>query len=263
MKIAWASWDLVWEDKEANFSYTRKYAISAANQGSELLVLPEMFSTGFSFEVDRIAESCNERTHSFLKHLAIDAKIAILGGYALKRGEKVYNVVFLFDKDGQVTGPYAKIHPFSAGGETERFSGGDNLFVVPFKEFIICPFICYDIRFPELFIAAIESKAEFFIIPANWPKTRRDHWKTLLTARAIETQSFVLGVNRIGAGGGLEYSGDSMLISPDGSIILSSGNIEGVFSIDISREMLDTWRERFPAINDKRPEVYRTWGIWT
>ena len=262
MRISWAVWDIFWEDKEANFKVVREFALQAKKQEAELMVLPEMFATGFTVAVDRVGEEVNAKTYPFLKNLAIDTKIAILGGFAERQGDRVYNVVYLFDADGSVTGPYAKIHPFRYGGEAERFTGGENLLVFPFRDFIICPLICYDLRFPELFLAAVNMNAELFIIPANWPSQRKGHWKTLLKARAIETQSFVLGVNRIGSAEGIDYNGDSMLIAPDGSVLFKSGNIAGLFTVEIDRELLDTWRSRFPALMDKRPEVYRNLGVW-
>jgi predicted amidohydrolase len=151
---------------------------------------------------------------------------------------------------------YAKIHPFSYAGEHEHYCAGERVVTADVEGLRVTPFVCYDLRFPEPFrLAAAET--DLFAVVANWPEERREHWRTLLRARAIENQAFVAGVNRVGDGGRLHYAGDSAAISPLGEILAEGGDREKVLFAEVEPTAVQRLRSRFPALNDRRPTAYR------
>jgi predicted amidohydrolase len=157
--------------------------------------------------------------------------------------------------EGAVT-RYAKIHPFSFGGEHLHYAGGDRVVTVSVDGVRVTPLVCYDLRFPEPFRVAA-SDTDLFVVVANWPDQRREHWKTLLRARAIENQAFVAGVNRVGDGDGLHYAGDSAAIAPLGETLAEGDDKERVLIADIEPEKGAKLRARFPALEDRRSEAYK------
>jgi predicted amidohydrolase len=157
--------------------------------------------------------------------------------------------------NGSVT-KYAKIHPFTFGGEDRVYTGGDRIVTVEVEGVRVTPFVCYDLRFPEPFrLAAADT--DLFAVVANWPEARREHWRTLLRARAIENLCYVAGVNRAGEGGGLRYAGDSAVISPWGVTLMEGGPSEAVLLCDVDPEAVRQARAKFPALSDRRPDAYR------
>jgi predicted amidohydrolase len=165
------------------------------------------------------------------------------------------NMALLAAPDGRVT-RYAKIHPFTFGGEHKVYAGGDRVLTARVGDLAVTPFVCYDLRFPEPFRLAAPD-TDLFAVVANWPDARREAWRTLLRARAIENLCFVAGVNRAGEGGGLRYAGDSALISPWGEIIAEAGPGETVLVGDVDPAAVRDARAKFPALADRRPEAYR------
>jgi len=157
--------------------------------------------------------------------------------------------------DGSVA-RYAKIHPFSYGGEHLHYAPGDRVVTVEIDGVRVTPFVCYDLRFPEPFRAAA-AETDLYVVVANWPELRREHWKTLLRARAIENQAYVAGVNRVGDGDGLHYAGDSAAVSPLGETLAEGDEQERVLLADVEPEEVAKLRARFPALEDRRPEAYR------
>ncbi len=157
--------------------------------------------------------------------------------------------------DGSVV-RYAKIHPFSYGGEHRVYAAGDRVVTAEIDGVRVTPFVCYDLRFPEPFrIAAADT--DLFVVVANWPDQRREHWRALLRARAIENQAYVIGVNRAGDGNGLHYAGDSAAIGPLGETIVEADEREQTLFCDVDPEVVKKLRARFPALEDRRPEAYR------
>ncbi|HWZ84765.1 MAG TPA: carbon-nitrogen family hydrolase [Thermoanaerobaculia bacterium] len=255
MKIALVQMDLAWEDVAENHRRARTHLEEAARLGARLALLPEMFCTGFSMEAEKIAQPAGGPSETFLRATARELGISILASIPEAGVPRPRNMAILAGPDGSVE-RYAKIHPFSFGGEDRVYSGGDRIVTVPVDGVRVTPFVCYDLRFPEPFrLAAADT--DLFALVANWPEARRDHWRTLLRARAIENLCYVAGVNRVGAGGGLRYAGDSAVISPWGEVLVE-GSAEGaVLVCDVDPVIVRDARSKFPALADRRPDAYR------
>jgi predicted amidohydrolase len=164
-------------------------------------------------------------------------------------------MALLVSPQGAVT-RYAKIHPFSYAGEHEHYAAGERVVTADVEGLRVTPFVCYDLRFPEPFrLAAPET--DLFAVVANWPDERREHWRTLLRARAIENQAYVAGVNRVGDGGRLHYTGDSAVLSPLGETLTEGADKMMVLFADVDPGSVQKLRSRFPALNDRRPDAYR------
>jgi omega-amidase len=259
MKIALAQTDIFWEDKNKNRENYLKLIIKASQHGADLILFPEMSLTGFSMNVSDISEETNlhSKTIEWFKSQAIANNINIGFGYVEKslydiKGKNNYCVAAT---DGTVLSLYSKIHPFSYGLESKFYIGGDDIPYFKLKDFAITTFICYDLRFPEIFQAA-SKKANLITVAANWPKSRREHWITLLKARAIENQCFIAGVNRVGIGDNIEYSGDSLLIDPLGNVLLQGSDKEELLIHDIDVDEVYKARESFGLKNDRREDLY-------
>jgi len=252
--------DLVWEDAGANRDHFRAAIreVAARAEGG-LIVLPEMWSSGFSMHTERIAEPEGGESEQFLVEMARETGAALAGSLAQTLSEtgRPRNVFVLATPEGGVH-RYAKIHPFAYGGEGRHYDSGDVMISVRVAGVRVTPLICYDLRFAELFTSRA-AETDLFVVVANWPVPRAQHWKALLVARAMETQSYVLGVNRVGTGGGLVFEGDSMLVSPLGDVISSLPPGEaGVVEGEVDPAVVDEVRISLPFLRDRRPEVYRT-----
>lgn len=256
MRIALLQMDLAWEDVAENHRRARRMLQQAGSQGARLAVLPEMFSTGFSMDAARVAEPPGGPSETFLRGAAKELGLWIVASIPETSETKPHNMALVVSPDGSVA-RYAKIHPFSYGGEHLHYAPGDRVVTVQIDGVRVTPFVCYDLRFPEPFRAAA-SETDLYVVVANWPDLRREHWKTLLRARAIENQAYVAGVNRVGDGDGLHYAGDSAAISPLGETLAEGDEQERVLLADVEPEKVAKLRARFPALEDRRPEAYRT-----
>lgn len=257
MKLILAQTNILWENKEENKKNCSKLISLAKNENGDLIVFPEMSLTGFSMNIPKIAESKNlSPTIDFFKNEAVKNKISVGFGLVLKKEDKAANHFIILDEKGNIIANYEKIHPFSFGEESEYFVGGNSLSFCKIKNVDLSPLVCYDLRFPELF-QAISKKSQLILVIANWPTQRRDHWLTLLKSRAIENQSFVAGINRIGEGNGLSFSGDSVVFDPYGKLISQyvSGQ-ENLFFADINPSIADFYRENFCLKSDRREDLY-------
>ncbi len=254
--------DLAWEDRTANFHKVHAMLDSCGVERGDLVVLPELFDSGFSLHVDQTADDPpvgRGETRTFLETLARERGVLVHGSWTglAAGGERGLNMAALFGTDGREHYRYAKIHPFTFGREGERFDGGSEVCCVDLKDagcaesLKVTPAVCYDLRFPELFRAGLALGAEAFILGANWPEARQEHWRTLNIARAIENQAWVLCVNRVGSDPHLRYAGGSMIITPKGEVIAEGDRAECVVSASISRTETDEWRETFPAWKDR------------
>ncbi len=232
--------DLAWEDVAENHRRARGLLEQAAKQEARLAILPEMFSTGFE---------------TFLRAAGKELGLWIIASIPETSETRPHNMALVVSPDGSVA-RYAKIHPFSYGGEHLHYAPGDRVVTVAIDGVRVTPFVCYDLRFPEPFRAAA-AETDLYVVVANWPELRREHWKTLLRARAIENQAYVAGVNRVGDGDGLHYAGDSAAISPLGETLAEGDERERVLFADVEPEKVAKLRERFPALEDRRPEAYR------
>lgn len=263
MRVAGLQCDLAWEDPAANRARLGPRIEAAARAGARLVVLPEMWPTGFSMAAERIAEDEGGPSESFLAERARAAGAAVGGSIAQRvpGGGKPRNVFALALPDGTVH-RYAKIHPFTYGGEGDHYDAGTDVATVAWDGVRITPLVCYDLRFPELF-AAVAGRTDLFVVVANWPVARISNWSALLTARAIESQAYVLGVNRVGSGGGLAYTGGSRLVSPLGATLDGADGVadrdgaERTVAGDVDPAEVASVRARFPFLADRRPDVYR------
>jgi omega-amidase len=225
MKVAAVQLDIAWEDKAVNHRRIESMLEEAGIAPGAFVLLPELADTGFSFDLDRIVD---DRSTAWAAELARRRRIWVQMGYpSLGSDGMGRNCATIFSPAGEAIGTYEKVHPFSYGREAEHYAGGERLIVrqlpVMPEQPVICPLICYDLRFPELWRPAAEAGAEVFTIGASWPNARQAHWRALLIARAIENQAFVVAANRVGDDPHLSYSGGSMIISPMGEILAEAG----------------------------------------
>ena len=169
-------------------------------------------------------------------------------------GKKGRNVSVTFSPEGERIGSYAKTHPAAIYGEQESYDAGNEVITFPLGGFTACPFICYDLRFPEIFRIGTQKGANLFTVIANWPAVRIDHWVTLLRARAIENLAYVVGVNRTGNDPSLEYCGRSIIIDPHGEILADAGDAETVISGELDLGAVEAWRKQFPSLKHARKD---------
>ena len=218
----------------------------AAAGGARLAILPEMFSTGFSMDAERIAQPPEGPSESFLREQATSLNLWILASIPESGKPSPRNMALLVSPRGAVT-RYAKIHPFSYAGEHQHYTAGDRVVTAGVEGVRVTPFVCYDLRFPEPFrLAAPET--DLFAVVANWPQERREHWRLLLRARAIENQAYVVGVNRVGNDGhDVPHTGDSAAIDFRGRTLADAGNVAALLTVELPREPLMRFREKFPA----------------
>jgi len=196
-----------------------------------------------------------EKIRTFLGDLARRLGVWVLGGYVEPGNQRPVNACSLVAPDGEERLHCRKIHPFSLAGEPEHYEAGDRVLTATVEGVRVTPLICYDLRFVELFRAAAAS-TDFFAIIANWPSRRAHAWRTLLAARAIDCQAFVLGVNRVGPAKDQPHRGDSSLVDPLGQVIDTLADRPGVVSGEVDPGVVAETRERYPFLADRRPEVY-------
>lgn len=253
-KIYCVQHDIAWEDKTANFDKIAAMLAKASIAPLSLIVLPEMFATGFSFNVPAVAESAHAQCEQFLAGLARQYRSTVIGGLArMGAGGKALNQAVAFGSDGGEVARFTKLHSFSYEGEGEHFAHGQDIAVFEWNGLTASPFICYDLRFPEVFRWAAQQGASLLLVLANWPSSRQEHWTTLLKARAIENQAYVVGVNRTGRSPKNTYAGGSQIISPRGQVLAEAGDEETVISSPVDAAALAAYRKEFPALKDMRP----------
>lgn len=255
MKLALAQLDIVWEDKPRNKETTLGFIKHAVSEKVDMILFPEMTLTGFSMNTSLIGENHKE-TLDFFKEMSSKFNISIGFGY-VEGSSCSKNKYSIVSPGGLELINYTKIHPFSFGEETKFYESGKEIKLFSAFGFTIAPFICYDLRFPEIFQLASKT-ATLITVAANWPIERREHWITLLKARAIENQCFIAGINRVGEGNGLNYSGDSMIIDPLGNIISSLYMEEGLVIAEIFQEVVTEIREQFRLKEDRKENLYHT-----
>jgi predicted amidohydrolase len=251
MNIVGVQLDIAWEDKAANFARVRALLADRPPAPNSLIVLPEMFSTGFSMNLAVTRQGEAREDENFLADLAREYRAFVIGG-VLSPGaaEMGRNDSVAFSPAGELLARYTKIHPFSLGGEAQGHEPGRGIVTFECGGFLIAPFVCYDLRFPEIFRAAAHRGANLFIVIALWPVKRQQHWLTLLQARAIENQAYVIGVNRVGTEPQFTYAGRSVVVDPHGIIIADAGEHEGVLQATLDLATVESWRRDFPALRD-------------
>jgi predicted amidohydrolase len=238
--------DIIWEDRILNL---KKYQ-EKLNQieSTDLIILPEMFTTGFSMSPKGISESMNGETIQWMKANASKMNSAICGSIIIEEDGKYFNRFIWVSPDGSIH-HYDKRHLFSFAGENKNYTPGDEKIIIEYKGWKICPLICYDLRFPVW--SRNSEDYDLLIYVANWSDKRKSAWKSLLTARAIENQCYVIGVNRVGEDSKNYYSGDSSLINALGETLYTNSHIEEMYSTTISKYDLNKVRTQLPFLNDK------------
>lgn len=251
MKVHCCQLDIVWEDKPANFAKVRAWIERVGPGRGDLLVLPEMFATGFTMNVAAASERTNPGAEEFVAKAAREFGIHIVAGVVQNAADgKGLNQAIAVSPEGAIRARYSKIHPFSLGGETEHYARGASIETFEWNGLKVAPFVCYDLRFPEIFRSAVREGAEMFVVIANWPSKRAQHWVALLQARAIENLAYVAGVNRAGSDPKFPYPGRSMIVDPHGQVLADAGANEGVAQAELDRAVVADWRRDFPALRD-------------
>jgi len=244
--------DTAWEDKAE--SCRRAGALLARERPphGSLVVLPEMFATGFSMNVDATAEGEKREAERFLADSARRLGACVLGGVVRREtpGAAALNQAVAFGADGRELIRYSKIHPFSYAGEDRCFDRGREVATFAWGGLTVAPFVCYDLRFPEVFRVATLRGATLLAVIANWPAPREEHWLALLTARAIENQAYVVGVNRCGRDPHVAYSGRSRIVDPRGRTLAEAGSDECAIAADLEPEAVEAYRREFPVLAD-------------
>ena len=252
MKVAVIQVDTVWENRDANFAQIAPLVATAVQNGATFVLLTEMFSTGFVVNRSDIGEPEGGPSSQFLSQMASQHKIWIGGSCpeVTTNDPRPFNSFVLVSPHGEQH-RYHTIHPFTFGGEDTYFRAGENFVTVNVDGVRVTLFVCYDLRFADEFWATA-ANTDLYLVPGNWPASRREHWMALLRARAIENQAFVIGCNRVGTGGGLEYAGDSRVVNPLGEVIAEAGYVSTILYADISSEEVQNVRTTFPFMQDRR-----------
>ena len=250
---------LFWEDKGANLDhFTQK--IKSIEQPTEIIVLPEMFNTGFSMQPEKLAETMDGPTVDWMRRMSFEKRAVITGSLIIEEGGRYFNRLIWMLPNGQM-GCYDKRHLFAFAGEDQHYTPGNKRLIASVKGWKINLQICYDLRFPvwarqELAHASdaaekVNKEYDVLLYVANWPEKRNHAWKTLLTARAIENQCFTIGVNRVGVdGNNIAHSGDSMVVGPLGEVLYHCAYEEDVFHIQLQKEEINNTRAQFPFWKD-------------
>ena len=253
MNLAALQLDIRWEDRPANHRRVRERVRQANLAPQTLLILPEMFDVGFSMNTAATRPEPPSISENFCIELAREFQIAVLAGVVtLTESGTLANEAIAFSSDGVELARYRKMQPFTLGGEPQHYPAGDKNVLFDWAGVRIAPFICYDLRFPELFRPAAIAGAELIIVIASWPFMRSEHWVRLLQARAIENQAYVMGVNRTGSDPHFRYDGRSSLFDPHGREVFQCSDEEQIKTATIDAEMVRQWRREFPAIADIR-----------
>jgi predicted amidohydrolase len=251
--VAAVQHDVVWEDRDATLARLEPQLRAAAATGARLVVLTEMFPTGFSMEPERVAEPEGGPATEFLRTQAAELNVWLTGSVPTRPagGGRAVNRLLLAGPGGELH-HYDKIHPFSYSGEHEHYAAGTERVTFDVEGVRVTPFVCYDLRFADEFWAMAPG-TDCYVVVANWPAARRTHWQALLVARAIENQAYVVGVNRVGEGGGLRYAGDSRIVDPLGEILAAGAGGETILLADVDPVVVADTRKRYPFLADRRP----------
>lgn len=254
MKVALVQHDVFFEDAAATCEHVRPLVKAAAADGARLVVLTEMFATGFSMAPERVAETPAGGTGGeFLVGMAAETGAAVCGSLPVWEpgGPKPFNRFVCAFPDGR-TVKYEKIHPFSFGGEDAHYGAGSRVVTFSWEDLSVTPFVCYDLRFGETFWA-VAGNTHCFVVVSNWPAARKDHFRALAIARAVENQAYVLATNRVGSGGGLDYAGGSIAVGPFGEVLAEAGGAEETLLVEVSAGRVDEVRAAYPFLEDRRP----------
>lgn len=255
MKLALTQMDIVWENKEKNREVCDRLVREAADAGAQLILFPEMTLTGFTMRAGKFQEKENGSTERFFMELSEKYGISIVFGWIEEQRGKPFNLLEMVCGK-EVRMKYAKIHPFSHGGEGIYYGRGEEVVSAGFGQISMGGFICYDLRFPEVFQISSKKNQVIFVI-ANWPESRAEQWDILLRARAIENQCFMIGINRVGEGNGLFYRAGSQAYDPQGNCIVRGRDGEELIYAEFDAAQAERYRREFPVKADRREELYK------
>jgi predicted amidohydrolase len=240
---------------EPNLLHVRRELSRLAGEGVRLVLLPEMWATGFAYkQLGELALQTAEMIEE-LSELSLKYGMVIVGSLPEPHENKVYNTAYVIDR-GELKGKYRKIHLFSLMQEDRSFDAGDSWLLAETSVGKLGVFICYDLRFPELARRLAVEGAEILVVPGEWPKPRQDHWRTLLRARAIENQLFVVAANCCGMVGKLDFFGMSMIIDPKGEVLAEAGYEPESIVATLDFNAMAAWRAQIPCFNDRKPDCY-------
>lgn len=249
LTVSFVQTSLQWHDPHANRQEMGRH-IAEISVPTDLIVLPEMFTTGFSMKAAELAEPVDGPTTDWMRQLAASRDAVVVGSIIIKDQDAYYNRLLWVRPDGTVS-HYNKRHLFTLAGEHEVYSSGTDRLIEEWRGWRICPLICYDLRFPVWSRNPLDNPYDLLLYVANWPATRRTAWITLLRARAIENLAYTIGVNCVGLdGNGHAYTGDSALLDMRGEYLVEVGNQETSITRALRRSELEAFRERFPALHD-------------
>jgi omega-amidase len=248
LKISTFQGYLFWENIDKNLQNIST-RLGNIREKTDLIILPEMFSTGFTMEAEKLAEPMGGKTMQWMYKTAGEFDCVLTGSIIVADQGRYYNRLIWMRPDGSYSW-YDKRHLFALGKEHLAYTPGDKRLIVELKGWNICPMICYDLRFP-VWLRNAHSEYDLMIIPANWPERRIAHWKALISARAIENQAYVIGVNRVGHDGNEVYhSGDSMCVDPMGNIIYNKRDEEDLYTFTILADEVKKTRRTLPFLKD-------------
>ena len=244
--------DIAWEQPADNCQAVAALLEAATPPRGSLVVLPEMFATGFSMNLAASAQAPDRPVERFMAATAARLGVCLVGGVVRRDPPATLglNQAVAFGADGGELARYSKIHPFSFAGEDRRFARGREVVTFAWGGFAVAPFVCYDLRFPEVFRVATRSGANVLVVIANWPAARQAHWLKLLAARAIENQAYVVGVNRCGRDPNAAYAGQSRVLDPRGEVVAEAGEAMAVVEADLDLDALTAYRREFPVLAD-------------
>ncbi|OIK14842.1 carbon-nitrogen hydrolase [Bacillus sp. MUM 116] len=259
LKISCLQMDIAFGDPNKNFQTADKLIQQAIAENPDIIVLPELWTTGYDLtRLDEIADKGACESIDFLKNAAKKYKVNFVGGSVANRGENgVKNTLLIINKDGTLVHQYSKLHLFKLMDEHLYLKSGNEKGLFELEERSFAGMICYDIRFPEWIRTHTAQGAEALFVVAEWPAPRLYHWRTLLIARAIENQCFVIACNRAGSDFNNQFAGHSMIIDPWGEIITEAGNDEEILSAEIELDRVNEIRKQIPIFEDRKPEFYK------
>jgi omega-amidase len=251
LTVALGEYDTGWHDVAGSLERARTIVSGAARAGAELVVLPEMTTTGFTMDTAHQAESRDGGSLTGLRALARDARVAIVGGVPIREGNACYNMAFLIDAEGKVVAEYRKQRVFRYAREGEHYTSGEEACVTSIGGVRVALLICFDLRYPELF-RSVARDVDAVLLIANWPASRRAHWDALIVARAIENQCYVVAVNRTGTADGLEYDGGSVVVGPWGERLAATaaaGTTSTLATATVDSAEVARVRTAFPVLD--------------
>ena len=258
LRISLAQMDISLGKPDENLAKARQMTERAAKQSADIIIFPELWSTGYDLEnAAAYSTPINRGAFAEMSSLAGEHDIHVLGScLSLLGPDRFGNTAVFFGPDGEILGEYTKTHLFRLMDEHRYLSAGDHLTIVETRWGKTGLSICYDLRFPELFRAYALADTRIIFLAAEWPHPRLGHWRTLLRARAIENQMYVVGCNRVGISRDTHFCGHSCVIDPWGEVVVEAGEDEGLFTAEIQMDRVDEARAKIPVFADRNPEAY-------